>query len=322
MSTLIPYALQQIPKVQRVDPSLRHWMLYTPWHVKMGLKVRVRNWKKFEAQPEQQQPVRVRVITPSVEGLAGGQPSFLNVPETRTSNGAVLFIHGGGHLRGVAEPDQPFVKRLARAVGVAVLSVAYRSAEEEPFPADLDDCYVSLRWLQMNTQKLGIDPAKIAVVGKSAGGGLAAALVQKALDSGHPVGFQGLLYPMLDDRTALRDEHEHRGEFFWSDAWNKYAWNLYLGEQVQEENAPKYAAPARRENYEGLPNTWLGVGTLDLFHPECLTYAQNLHDAGVQVQTIEIPGMFHGADLMFPQATASLKLWNSLFVALEKFFAG
>ena len=183
--------------------------------------------------------------------------------------------------------------------GVLVASVDYRLAPERPFPAGLTDCHAALRWLHAHAEERGVDPARIAVGGDSAGGGLAAALVQLAHDRGEvPVAFQLLVYPMLDDRTVLEADDDGTEHFVWSRRSNRFGWTAYLGHEPTVESAPEYAAPARREDLSGLPPAWIGVGDLDLFHAEDLAYAARLRAAGVACEVHEVPGMYHGADVL------------------------
>ena len=87
---------------------------------------------------------------------------------------------------------------------------------------------------------------------------------------------QALVYPMLDDRTALRDDHTGRGELTWSPSSNRLAWTAYLGREPRLSDAPEYAAPARRADVAGLAPAWIGVGELDVFYEEYVAYAERL----------------------------------------------
>ena len=126
---------------------------------------------------------------------------------------AVLSIHGGGYILGSPQMEAFGTGGLARDLGVVTVSPDYRLAPEHPFPAALDDCMTTLGWMRAHAEELGIDPDRIAVMGASAGGGLAAAVAQLTHDEGIPLRAQVLAYPMLDDRTALRDDHAGRGRF-------------------------------------------------------------------------------------------------------------
>jgi acetyl esterase/lipase len=177
-----------------------------------------------------------------------------------------------------------------------VVSPDYRLAPEHPYPAALDDCMSTLYWLRDNADELGIDPDRIAVTGSSAGGGLTAAVAQRAHDEGIRLRAQAMAYPMLDDRTVLRDNHSGRGRFLWTPASNRLGWTAYLGRPPRMSDAPGYAAPGRREVLAGLAPAWVGVGDLDLFYDESVDYADRLRAAGVECELLTVPGMYHGAD--------------------------
>ena len=120
-----------------------------------------------------------------------------------------------------------------------------------------------------------VDPDRIAVGGASAGGHFAAAVAQRAHDRKEvKLAYQMLVYPMLDDRTGANGDGAKR--IMWTENDNQLAWKWYLNGAD-----PVEAAPARRQDLSGLPPTWIGVGTLDLFYQECLEYGRRLREAGV-----------------------------------------
>lgn len=207
---------------------------------------------------------------------------------------AVLWIHGGGYVWGSAAVNDRAVRRMADALGVLVASVDYRLAPEHPYPAALDDCYAAFRWLAARDD---IDQGRILVAGKSAGGGLAAALALRCVDAGH-VGLAGLvlIYPMLDDRTVQRSTAV--GARGWTPEDNAFGWRSYLNCEPGADGVSAYAAPARRADYSGLPPAWIGVGTEDLFHDESLDFRNRLRAAGVSAQLATVPGAFHGFDVV------------------------
>ena len=110
------------------------------------------------------------------------------------------------------------------------------------------------------------------------------------------------MYPMLDDRTALRADHAGRGRFLWTPESNRFGWTCYLGREPRMSDAPRYAAPARRKDMAGLPPAWIGVGELDLYHDEDVDYAERLRECGVECTLVTVPQMYHGADLFAPKA--------------------
>lgn len=307
-----------------VHPQLRHWKLFIaprPGYVALKGRLKREPQRAFAVVAPPAPGVRVEMVDVAQPDLPGGLPCYLNLPEHRQNDGAVLWIRGGGHILGAAGPGQTEVSQLAADLGVPVLSVEYRNAHEAPFPADLDDCYAALLWLQTRAEDYGINPAKIAVAGSSAGGGLAAALAQKALDTGHPVGFQLLEYPMLDDRTD-RPAQAGQGRWLWTALDNKLAWKTYLRDQADATPLPDYAVPARRKDLTGLPTAWICVGDIDLFYPENTSYHQSLLAAGVESTLYEVPGMYHDAPGLKPTAPVVRELEAAQRAALRAFFEG
>lgn len=227
-------------------------------------------------------------------------------PDVQTASAALFWIHGGGMIIGEASLDDRLCASTARELGIVVVSAEYRLAPEHPFPIPLDDCYWGWQWLQENAESLGVDPALVVVGGQSAGGGLAAGLVQRLADAGGsaPIA-QWLFCPMIDDRTAARRELDSIDHWVWDNSINRFGWRSYLGAEPGGATAPPYAAPARREDLQGLPQTWLGVGDIDLFHDEDLAYGEALRAAGVDVTFEIVPGAPHGFEAWAPDAQLS-----------------
>jgi acetyl esterase/lipase len=222
----------------------------------------------------------------------------------------LLWVHGGGLVLGRPEGDHELCSRIARDLGILVVSARYRLAPEHPFPAALDDLVAALRWLADPAAGLGVDPTRVAVGGASAGGGLAASAVQRAHDEGLPVAFQLLVYPMLDDRTVLRRDLDGRGRIGWTPRSNAFGWSAYLGHQPGVAEPRQYTAAARREDLTGLPPTWIGVGDLDLFRDEDVDYARRLAEVGVPVRLLVEPGMYHAAELRLQATVPSMRAFQ------------
>jgi acetyl esterase/lipase len=225
---------------------------------------------------------------------------------------ALLWIHGGGYIIGTAQQDDELCRRFVRELGVTVAAVDYRLAPEHPYPAPLEDCYAALTWLSALP---AVDPARVAIGGAGAGGGLAAALALLARDRGEvkPT-LQLLAYPMLDDRSGSTAENPNYR--LWGPKSNRFGWAAYLG------NAdPKVAVPARHDDLSGLPPAWIGVGTNDLFHDEDLAYAARLTAAGVPCHIETVPGAFHGFDLIVPKASVSKAFFASQCASLRSALA-
>ncbi len=234
----------------------------------------------------------------------------------------LLNLHGGGYVLGAAEDNASGDARTAAEVGCAVASVEYRLAPEEHAPAQVEDCYVALRWLFRNAEQLGLDPTRFAVGGQSAGGGLAAALAILARDRGEvPLCFQSLIYPMLDDRTAAdgHDSNPNCGEYIWTRESNYFGWKSLLGREPGSEGISCYAAPARADDLSGLPPAYICVGALDLFLEEDIDFAKRLMRAGVPVELHVIPGAYHGFELA-PEARVTVVSERERRNALSKAF--
>jgi len=253
--------------------------------------------------PRPRVPAGVEVRDVHVPGPAGAPPVRVRLyrPTHASSTPALLWLHGGGYLIGRPEQDDHLCLEFVQRLGVTVASVDYRLAPEHPFPAALDDAHATLAWLARPGG--GVDVGRIAVGGASAGGGLAAALAQRANDDGGPrLAFQLLVYPMLDDRTVVREDAAPAGLRLWTPGSNRLGWTAYLGTEPGAATVPAYAAPARRGDLRGLPPAWIGVGTSDLFHDENVTYARRLAEAGVPVTLDVVDGAFHGFDAAFRSA--------------------
>lgn len=207
----------------------------------------------------------------------------------------IFHIHGGGYVSGSAEALEAGHRRLTNKLGCTIISVNYRLAPETTFPGPVEDCYAALAWVFANAGELGVDTARIGVMGESAGGGLAAALALLVRDRGeYRFAFQHLIYPMIDDRTCVTpDPHPYVGEFVWTPEANVFGWTSLLGHAPGGEGVSPYAAAARAENLSGLPPTFLATGALDLFLDENLDYASRLVRAGVPVEMHVYPGAFH-----------------------------
>lgn len=233
----------------------------------------------------------------------------------------VLWIHGGGFVLGSAETDLERCFQLAAQLQAVVVSVDYRLAPEAQGTQLAEDCYAALLWLWREHQQLGVDANRIAVVGMSAGGGLAAATALMARDRGQvPVCLQALVYPMLDDRTAAAAApHPYTGEFLWTHQNNHFGWTSILGHQPGCAEAPPYVVPARASDLSELAPAFIAVGALDLFLQENLSYAQRLIHAGIPTELHVYPGGYHAFDAV-PEARISRQLLGDLHHALETTF--
>jgi acetyl esterase/lipase len=235
---------------------------------------------------------------------------------------ALLHIHGGGFVLGTPEMSDARNREVALKVGCVVVSVDYRLAPENPFPAGLEDCYAALRWLHANAARLNVDARRIAIGGESAGGGLCASLALLARDRGEvELVYQVLIYPTIDDRLAMEiDPHPNTGEFMWLRASDAMAWSALLTNSTAARTfIDAYAAPARAADLAGLPPAYIGVGALDLTLEQDMEYARRLTRAGVPVTLCVYPGAYHGFD-MVGEATVTKNFIRDYTDALRRAF--
>lgn len=266
----------------------------------------------------------VRRLVPLM-GLRGRRPNYRTVlsngasvrlhrpTESRGPGPALLWLHGGGYIMGSPAVDDNICAAFAEILGITVVAAGYRLAPEHPYPAALDDAYFALRWL---ANLPSVDPMRVAIGGESGGAGLAAALAIRARDRGEiePV-LQVLAYPMLDDRSATLPELDSPHHRLWNQRTNEFAWRYYLGGAD-----PKRAVPARNANLRGVAPAWIGVGTLDLFYDENITYAGRLSEAHVPCRLEIVPGAFHAFDYFAPRASISKGFFASQCSALKEAF--
>jgi acetyl esterase/lipase len=227
-------------------------------------------------------------------------------------------MHGGGMVAGSIDQEEAVARMVATAVPAVVVSVGYRLAPEHPAPAAVHDCYAALVWLAESAADLGVDPRRLAVLGRSAGGGLAAAVALLARDLGGPeLRFQMPLYPMLDDRNVTPSSHEIIDVGVWDRAANVEAWELYLAGRRGDDEAVTLAVPARVRDLSGLPPAFVDVGTVDLFRDEVIAYVARLVAAGIPVEFHLWPGVYHAAEKFAPRAAISARIWDVRFAALR-----
>jgi acetyl esterase/lipase len=232
---------------------------------------------------------------------------------------ALLWIHGGGYMLGDIDQEDGSSKQFCLAGNCVVVSVEYRLAPENPYPAPLEDCYAALKWLATYSKELKVDPSRIAIGGASAGGGLASGLAILARDRGEvKISFQLLIYPMLDDCNIEPAGDTLPDALFWTRYSNLMGWRCYLGCEPGSKDISCYASAARAENLAGLPPAYIAVGAIDLFAREDMEYARRLIAAGVPTELHVYPGGPHAFDMLVPTADISKRFTADIHRALKQ----
>jgi triacylglycerol lipase len=270
-------------------------------------------------------PFPIREAWAQVEGGPDVRLVVIDPPSSARGRGAILHIHGGGMVVGSADLAGLNKWQLAQEHDCAIVSVDYRLCPENPFPAPQEDNYAGLLWLAEHAGELNVDPARIVVMGESAGGGLAASLALMTRDRGGPqLAGQVLIYPMLDWRTGGPDDrwkNAHTGEFIWTRAKNQFGWSSLRGDYAPADARKGWFSPALAEDLAGLAPAYIATGALDLFLDEDLDYARRLIDAGVKTELHVYPGAIHAFELV-PDTALAAQSQMDLRRGLERLLAG
>ncbi|MGB8403433.1 MAG: alpha/beta hydrolase [Mycobacterium sp.] len=229
--------------------------------------------------PEGLQSISVRIYHPL--GTAEGQLPVL------------VYFHGGGFVLCDLDSHDSCCRRLANGAGAIVVSVDYRLAPENPFPAAVDDAWAAVQWVSQHAVDLGGDPQRLVVAGDSAGGNLAAVVSMMARDQGSPaIAFQLLIYPVVDQRrkSSAASEYSRSGSALSGDHMRWFT-QQYLG--AEGDRTDVLASPILGD-FTGLPPAHIVTGDKDPLRAEEEQYAELLRGAGVAVTITNYDNMFHG----------------------------
>ncbi|MFD0206501.1 MULTISPECIES: alpha/beta hydrolase [Saccharothrix] len=240
----------------------------------------------FQGAPE---PV-ARVSHLFVPGPTADLPARIYYPEGDGPFPAILFLHGSGWVTCNLDIYDVALRALANATGHAVFAVNYQKAPEHPFPVPLDDSYAATAWLFEHAASVDVDPARIGVMGDSAGGNLAAAVALEARDR---LAFQVLVVPALDADFTTRSYVDRATGYGLSTGTMRWFWSHYLGSAPVSE----LAAPLRA-SLDGLPPAFVAIAGHDPVRDDGERYAAKLAAAGVPVVLREFEGTIHPFVLM------------------------
>lgn len=264
---------------------------------------------------------RVDVRIHSVAHADGIVPVVEIVPRDLSGTApAIIDYHGGGFFLTYAALHLTAAERYAVEGRCRVFFPDYRLSGAHPFPAGFDDCYATLEWVHASAAELEVDPQRVAVLGDSAGGALAAGVAQKALDGNEsPICAQILIYPVTDHETKTASALKFSDTPFWRTASNRNMWKVYLVGGVSGGDAPPYAAPLHRTSFAGLPPARVEVAEFDPLLDEGRLYGEALQAAGVPTEMREVAGAIHGYDLVENSPTAEA-VFKERIAAIQRFF--
>jgi acetyl esterase/lipase len=235
-----------------------------------------------------------RVEEIELPGPAGPIGARLYVPEhERSPLPLLVYLHGGGWVRGNLDTHDTTCRFLARQAGVLVLSVDYRLAPEHPFPAAVEDSFAALRFASTSAAELGADPSAIALGGDSAGGNLTAVVAQLAAAEGGPLpNFLLMLYPATDFSMKRRSYQLFREGFLLTESDTDWYRDHYLPD-AEAARDPR-ASPLLADDLSGIAPAYIATAGFDVLRDEGEEYATRLRDAGVPVALRRHRGLVHG----------------------------
>jgi len=288
----------QLDGFERLDPALRA-VATTRTDFSLASIQLMRepfNARRGEAA-EQTDAQGVQIVEDTVATEAGAVP----VRIYRGGEPVIVYCHAGGFALGNLDTDHRQCVELAHRGRCTVVSVDYRLTPENPYPAALDDAVAVLRWVAADATGLGVDPARLAVAGSSAGATLAACLAQGAAGGSLPaIVFQLLHQPVLDDRGTASKAEFRTSPSFDSEAAD-LMWRYYLGPQA----GSVACVPARQQRLHGLPPALITCAEIDPFRDEAVDYALELLRSGVSTELHVFPRTCHGFDSLLPDWSGS-----------------
>ncbi|WP_196244965.1 alpha/beta hydrolase [Brucella anthropi] len=218
----------------------------------------------------------------------------LYLPDNRPESGspAIVFIHGGGWVLGGIQTHDPVCHLLARSVGAVVIAVDYRLAPEHPFPASFDDVLATYRFVREASSMIGVDPQRLALVGDSAGGALAASVALALRDEGRcEPAAQVLFYPVADISSESDGYQRVQEARILTAQTMRWFRDLYAPRAADRDDWR--ASPMKAETLSGVAPALVITAAHDPLCEEGVAYAQRLEEEGVRTTHLHLGEQMH-----------------------------
>lgn len=228
--------------------------------------------------------VPITIVRP--QGITGTPPVF-------------MFFHGGGWILGDFPTHERLVRDLVVQSGAVAVFVNYTPSPEAQYPVAINQAYAATKWVAAHGNEIGVDGSRLAVVGNSVGGNMAAVVSLMAKDKGGPsIRFQGLLWPVTDHNFNDGSYNSYPQGHFLTRPMMKWFWDAYTKSEAQRNEI--YASPLRASQSElkGLPPALIQVAQFDVLRDEGEAYGRKLDEAGVEATTTRYNGTIHDFGLL------------------------
>jgi len=244
-----------------------------------------------------------------------GVPLRVYVP-AKANGSAILYVHGGGWIGGhLGVCDEP-ARAMANETRAIVVATSYHLAPEARFPTQPNDVFAAFEWLRSNAKRLGIDPKRVAIVGDSAGGNLAAVTAIRARDAGLPLAAQVLIYPVIDRRCEGESKTKYAEGYLVTRPAVDWFWDHYLSKPSDIESP--LASPLNAKSLAGLAPALVVTVEFDASRDEAVEYYEALKKAGNDAEHVRLNGLIHGVFWMSGAMPRSCEVMGAMSEFLAK----
>lgn len=213
----------------------------------------------------------------------------------------VMYLHGGGWVLGDFDTHERLVRELANSVHAAFVFVKYTPSPEAKYPVSLEQAYAATKWVAQNGQTINVDSSRLAVVGDSVGGNMAAALTLLAKERAGPkIIFQVLFYPVTNASFDTASYDAFQEDYFLTRKNMKWFWDNYTSDNTNRKEPTVSPLQASVEQLKGLPPALIINGEFDVLRDEGEAYAHKLIEAGVPVTGVRYHGTIHDFVMLNP----------------------